>query len=135
MRKAVLLLAAAATMVVGVAGAGAASSATPTVKVSLKEFKVLPSTRSVKAGKVTFSVKNVGTIGHEFVVVKTSLAPGKLPAANGKASTKGKVGGVAELKPGKSGKVTITLAKGKYVLLCNLPGHYPAGQYTGFSVT
>ncbi|MGZ8687772.1 MAG: cupredoxin domain-containing protein [Gaiellaceae bacterium] len=132
MRKAVLF-AATITMVVGVASAEAASSAT-TVKVSLKEFKVLPSTKTVKAGKVTFSVKNVGKVDHQLVVVKTNVAPGKLAVKNGKASEKGKVGGVAELKPGKSGKVTLKLAKGKYVLLCNVTAHYQAGQYTGFTV-
>ena len=126
-----------ATVVValaGVVGAGAAAAATPTVKVSLKEFKVLPSVKSVAAGKVTFSAKNVGKVGHELLVIKTNIAPGKLPVKDGKASEKGKVGLVKELKPGTSGKVTVQLAKGKYVLLCNLPAHYQLGQYTGFTV-
>ncbi len=114
--------------------AQSAVAATPTVKVSLKEFKVLPSAKSAPAGKVTFSVKNVGKVNHELVVIKTNVAPGKLPVKNAKASEKGSVGGVPELKPGKSGKVTLKLAKGKYVLLCNLPAHYLAGQYTGFTV-
>lgn len=132
MRKVLLVTAAAA--VVGVVGAGAATAATPTVKVDLKEFKVLPSTKSVATGKVTFSVKNIGKIDHELLVIKTNVAPGKLPVKNAKASEKGKVGQVKELAPGKSGKVTLTLAKGKYVLLCNLPAHYQAGQYSGFTV-
>lgn len=132
MRK--VVLATAVVALAGVVGAGAATAATPTVKVSLKEFKVLPSTKSVATGKVTFSVKNVGTVDHELVVIKTNVAPGKLPVKNAKASEKGKVGLVPELKPGKSGKVTLKLAKGKYVLLCNLPAHYQAGQYIGFTV-
>lgn len=133
MRKAVLF-AAAITIVVGVASAEAASSATM-VMVSLKEFKVVPSTKTVKAGNVIFSVKNVGKVDHQLVVVKTTLAPGKLPVKKGQASEKGKVGVVADLAPGKSGKVTLKLAKGKYVLLCNIAGHYQAGQYIGFTVT
>lgn len=132
MRK--VLLATAAAAAAGVMGAGAATAATPTVKVSLKEFKVLPSVTSVAAGKVTFSAKNVGKIGHELLVIKTNVAPGKLPVKNAQASEKGKVGLVKELEPGTSGKVTLTLAKGKYVLLCNLPAHYQAGQYSGFTV-
>jgi uncharacterized cupredoxin-like copper-binding protein len=134
MRKAVLV-AAVVTMVAGVASAGAASQATPTVKVSLKEFKVNAVPTSVKAGPVTFSVKNVGQLGHELVVVKTNVAPAKLPVKNGKASEKGAIGEVSELKPGKSGKVTLKLTKGKYVLLCNVSGHYQAGQYAGFTVS
>jgi uncharacterized cupredoxin-like copper-binding protein len=116
------------------AAAQSAVAATPTVKVGLKEYKVLPSAKSVTAGKVTFSVKNVGKVNHELVVIKTNVAPGKLPVKNAKASEKGSVGKVPELKPGKSGKVTLKLAKGKYVLLCNLPAHYQLGQYSGFTV-
>ena len=132
MRK--VVSATAVVALAGIVGAGAAAAATPTVKVSLKEFKVLPSTKSVAAGKVTFSAKNVGKVGHELLVIKTSVAPGKLPVKNAQASEKGKVGLVPELDPGKSGKVTLKLAKGKYVLLCNLPAHYQAGQYIGFTV-
>ncbi|MGZ8687597.1 MAG: cupredoxin domain-containing protein [Gaiellaceae bacterium] len=130
MRKSMVL----ATMLVAALAAQSAVAATPTVKVSLKEFKVLPSTKSVKAGKVTFSAKNVGNVDHELVVIKTNVAPGKLPVKNDKASEKGLVGKIPELKPGKSGKVTLKLAKGKYVLLCNIAAHYQAGQYTAFSV-
>ena len=132
MRK--VVLATAVVALAGVVGAGAAAAATPTVKVSLKEFKVLPSVKSVTAGKVTFSAKNVGKLGHELLVIKTNVAPGKLPVKNAQASEKGKVGLVSEIDPGKSGKVTLKLAKGKYVLLCNLPAHYQAGQYIGFTV-
>lgn len=127
-------LMAVAAIVAAAVAAQAAAAATPAVKVSLKEFKVLPSTKSVKAGQVTFSVKNTGKIDHEFVVIKTNVAPGKLPVKNAQASEKGSVGEVSALKPGKSGKLTVKLAKGKYVLLCNLAAHYQAGQYTGFTV-
>lgn len=132
MRKLIVIVAAVA--VASGLAAQAAVAATPTVKVDLMEFKVLPSAKSAKAGKLTFAVKNIGKVDHELLVVKTKLAPNKLPVKKGVAVVKGKVGEVKALKPGKSGKVTLTLAKGKYVLLCNLPGHYPAGQYTGFSV-
>lgn len=115
--------------------AQAALAATPAkVTVSLKEFKLTPSATSVRAGTVTFTVKNVGKLDHELIVVKTNAAPGKLPVKNSKASEKGRVGGIAPLDPGKSGKLTLKLAKGKYVLLCNVTAHYPAGQYAGFTV-
>ena len=44
------------------------------------------------------------------------------------------MGEVAETAAGKSGSVTLTLKPGKYVLLCNVPGHFLAGQYTTFTV-
>jgi len=127
-----VLVVAAALAAVGASGAWGAAGTT--VSVQLKEFKVIPKPASAKPGTVTFSVKNVGKVDHELVVVMTSAAPGKLPVKGSKASEKGKVGRVAALKPGKSGKVTLNVKAGKYVLLCNVPGHYQAGQYVGFTV-
>ena len=132
MRKILLLLALAVAAVL-VSGVGAA--ATPTkVTVKLKEFKIIPSVTTVKAGKVTFVVSNVGKINHEMVVVKTIVPPGKLKEnAEHEVSEKGSVG-EAVVDHGKTGRVTLTLKPGKYQLLCNLPSHYSAGQYIGFTV-
>ena len=37
-------------------------------------------------------------------------------------------------EPGKTGRLTVTLPAGKYVLLCNLPGHFAGGMYADFTV-
>ncbi len=103
------------------------------VAVKLKEFKVLPSPKSVKAGKFVFTVSNVGKVEHELIVVKTTKAPGSLAGSGSEASEKGALGEI-ELKPGKTGKLTLALKPGKYALICNLPGHYKAGQFVGFVV-
>jgi uncharacterized cupredoxin-like copper-binding protein len=47
----------------------------------------------------------------------------------------GDKGEVSELNPGQSGSLTVTLAPGKYVLVCNVPGHYGAGMWAEFDVT
>jgi uncharacterized cupredoxin-like copper-binding protein len=136
MRKAFVVLTALATVatVVTVTAGVAGAAAPTTVNVKLKEFKVLPSVKTVKAGKVTFVVANIGKINHEMVVVKTNVAPGKLKEnAEHEVSEKGAVGEVV-VDHGKKGKVTLTLKPGKYQLLCNLPSHYTAGQYAGFTV-
>lgn len=112
-----------------------ASASKSAVKVQLKEFKVLPSPLRAKRGVVSFTVKNTGKINHEFVVLKTKLAPSKLPVKSGKAVETGRVGKVRAFKPGASRTLTLTLKAGKYVLLCNLAGHYQAGQRIGFAVT
>ena len=57
--------------------AGSAQAAAPKVKVTLKEFKVIPKPKSVKPGKATFTAKNTGNVGHELVVMKTNVAPGQ----------------------------------------------------------
>lgn len=39
------------------------------------------------------------------------------------------------IEPGALGWVTVTLAPGRYELVCNLAGHYAAGMYTELRVT
>lgn len=134
MRKLLLFLAALAVAVVAASPVGASGTKT-LVTVRLKEFKVLPSTLTAKRGAVAFAVKNVGKVDHELVVLKTNIAPSKLPVKKGKAAEPGRVGRVGPIKPGASRTLTLTLAAGKYVLLCNMPGHYQAGQRIGFGVT
>jgi uncharacterized cupredoxin-like copper-binding protein len=112
-----------------------ATGAGGTTLVQLKEFKLTPKPTIAKAGKVTFVVKNVGKLEHEMVVMKTNLPAGKLPInAKGRVPEKGVVGEAGDIKPGQTKKVTLTLKPGKYVLLCNLAGHYKAGQYAAFNV-
>lgn len=127
----VLAILVAVLVMVGNAGAGASAT---TTKVTLKEFTVLPKPKVGKAGKITFIVANAGSVVHELVVLRTNAAAGKLAVKNGQAVEKGKVGEVAGIQPKKSARLVRTLKKGKYVLLCNVPGHYQAGQFTAFVV-
>jgi uncharacterized cupredoxin-like copper-binding protein len=134
MRRFLAILVATAIASTALLASGAFAAGGGPVAVKLTEFKVLPSPKSVKAGKVVFTVKNGGKVPHELVVVKTTKAPGSLAGSGAEASEKGALGEVESLKPGKTGKLTLTLKAGKYVLLCNLPGHYKAGQFIGFIV-
>jgi uncharacterized cupredoxin-like copper-binding protein len=136
----IVLLAALSIAIGAVAApAGGLRQAAARVKVTLgqpgKEFSLVPSPTSAKAGKVTFVVTNKGKMEHEFVVIKTNKAPGKLPMEGDEASEKGAVGEIGSVKPGQTRRVTLTLKAGKHVLICNLPGHYKAGQYAGFRAT
>lgn len=115
---------------------GAPTRAAPprSVGVSLKEFKVLPSADRAAAGKVTFHVHNIGTVKHEFVVIKTNKPAADLLKGNAADET-GKVGEIDGLNPGKSGKVALHLKPGHYALICNQPGHYKLGQHIDFTVS
>jgi uncharacterized cupredoxin-like copper-binding protein len=44
------------------------------------------------------------------------------------------LGEVSELDPGKSGTLIVDVKPGKYILYCNLPGHYMAGMWTMLEV-
>ncbi len=119
----------------------AAAAAGTTVDVELGEdggkLFVRPSVDEVDAGTVTFAVSNTGAMPHELVVLKTDVDPGKLPTTgSGTADEDGRLGEVAQLTPGSDTMyLTLDLEPGKYVLLCNVPGHYALGQYVGFTVT
>lgn len=121
--------------VVGAALAGPAPASTSTTRVTvkLKEFAILTSAKTAPSGKVTFRVTNIGRINHEMVVMKSSLPPSKLPVnANHRVVESGVVGEAGDVHPGQTKTVTLTLPVGRYVLLCNIAGHYKAGQRSGF---
>jgi uncharacterized cupredoxin-like copper-binding protein len=128
-RTAVACAAIAACAVPAVAAA-AASKPTAT----LSEFKIAVSPKSAAHGKVTFTVKNAGKFDHEMVVIKSSTKASTLKLSGKEASEKGAVGEVEDIAPGKSKKLTLTLAKGHYALICNIPGHYKNGMRTDFTV-
>jgi uncharacterized cupredoxin-like copper-binding protein len=80
-----------------------------TVQVTEREFKIALASTELKAGTITFEVKNDGTIEHDLAIVgmseKTKL-----------------------ISPGGSSKLTVTLKPGTYELYCSVPGHKEAGM-------
>jgi uncharacterized cupredoxin-like copper-binding protein len=121
------------------AGASTTPGAGATVKVTLKEWTLTPDKASVPAGEITFSATNSGTVDHEFVVFKTDLAPDALKlsgdAVDEAASGQTKVDEIAEFAPGTTKTLTLNLQPGKYVLICNVAGHYQRGVSSAFTVT
>jgi uncharacterized cupredoxin-like copper-binding protein len=101
--------------------------------VTLKEFTLTPQHPTMAAGKVTFNVTNNGNLTHEFVVLKTDQPAGSL-LKGGRADESGNVGELGDLAPGKSKALSLLLKPGHYALICNLPGHYKAGQYADLNV-
>lgn len=100
-------------------------------------IKATPS--KVKTGEVTFVVKNISkdTI-HEMILARLDDASKPEPYIEDEnrvdEDRAGDLGEVSELDPGASGKLTVTLKPGKYLLYCNVPAHYMAGMWTTFTV-
>jgi uncharacterized cupredoxin-like copper-binding protein len=97
-----------------------------------------PSTASVKAGTITFTVKNTGTIDHEMVVLKTDTPFDQLAiGSDDKISEENNVGetGDPALKAGETRSFSVDLAAGKYVLVCNIAKHYGLGMRAAFTVS
>ena len=115
------------------------------VDVTLAEWSVLPSTRSIEAGETYFLVQNAGPVDpHELVVIRTDLAPNALPVVDGKVdeSQVEVIGEVEEFAPGTSVSGVFNLTPGSYVLICNiaeieegeLESHYQEGMTVAFTV-
>ena len=108
----------------------------PAVEASMTEFAIVADA-SADANGVTFRVANDGAIAHEFVVVKSDLAATELPQAAGVAdeSQFEVVGRIDQwLGGGEVREATFNLTPGKYLLICNLPGHYQLGMVAAFTV-
>jgi ABC-type glycerol-3-phosphate transport system substrate-binding protein len=140
MRRASRLIACAAGALViaacgGSSGGDQPSSAT-TVTATQKEFSIELTASSATAGRITFRTVNSGALPHELKAVKTDLAPDKLPMDGAKVD-EGKVDVAAKIDQvaaGKTADADFTLSSGRYVLICNVEGHYAAGMHVAFSV-
>ncbi len=105
--------------------------------IKLDDFKLKPDLASVKAGAVRFKAKNVGDGEHELVIAASDLKPRKLPTtADGDVDEDALdvTGEIPEMPPGKTGTTKLDLVPGKYVMFCNVPGHYAAGMYGRLNV-
>ena len=104
------------------------------VNVKLTNFKIAPSTKRVKAGKITFVATDDSAAGHELVVIKTNRKAANLPVSNAIANQKGAVAQLADIQPNHTRRLTVKLKPGHYALICNVTGHYAAGMHSDFVV-
>lgn len=130
---------AAATATAGLAATATAATTAAGQSIVLTEWKVAVPT-TMKAGPADFSITNSGTIEHELLVFKSDLDPSAYP--------KDSAGGIDEegagvslisdgdnIAIGGSQPRTVDLSKpGKYLFVCNIPGHFQAGMFTVVTV-
>jgi uncharacterized cupredoxin-like copper-binding protein len=102
---------------------------------------------SIGPGEVSLLVTNAGHLPHELMVLP--LPQGQNPGLRtvGPDGRVNETGFVAEasatcaegkgigILPRASSWVTVNLPAGRYELLCNYPGHYPAGMYTDLTIS
>lgn len=105
---------------------------------TVSEWKVETDATTAKAGEVVFTITNNGTIGHEFLVVKTDMAPGEIPLDGDHFAepTDGLevIDEIGEFAKDTTETLTVNLDAGNYQLVCNLPDHYSAGMHMAFTV-
>ena len=123
-------------------GSTSTAAAGGTVSVSLNQWTITPTATTVPAGSVTFDVANDGTVTHEFVVLQTDTPAAEIPIDSFEGEqdridedTAGtNVGETGDMEAGATQTLTLDLAPGHYVFVCNLPGHYGQGMHTDFTV-
>ena len=122
----------------------AASTAPPSpspatgATVSLTEWKVVIG-GTIKSGKTDLAITNVGVVAHELLVFKSDRAPSAYPTdAAGDIKEEGAgvkmVSDGDNIDPGGSQARAVTLAPGKYLFVCNIPGHFKQGMFAVVTV-
>ncbi len=106
------------------------------VIIDLKEYAITLSVASVKAGAVKFGIRNNGTMVHDFDLIKTDLAPDKLPidVGSAKARADGLTKQMINIAANRSTTLSADLAPGSYVIICNVAGHYQLGMRVALKV-
>ena len=107
--------------------------------MSMAKMGINASPRQVRPGPVTFKVTNLASkIVHEVIVARLPAGTTTLPYDEATMMVKENAlqafGSVNEIDPSRSAALTLTMKPGKYVLYCNLPGHYMAGMWTVIDV-
>ena len=144
------IAATAAVLLLGACSSDTSSSAGgegTTVAVTLQEFAVSADPTTVPAGSVTFNATNNGPDDdHEMVVIKTDLEATALPTKeDGSVDEEGEgvdaIDEIPEFSPGSTASLSVDLAAGSYVLICNIydpdedEAHYQEGMRLAFTVS
>jgi uncharacterized cupredoxin-like copper-binding protein len=140
MRLGRLVLVGASALLLAACGGGAGQGTSgQTVGVTLDEFHLKLDAATIPAGAVTFQVNNLGKEKHEFVILRTDLAPNALPLNGDQVAEEGTgvehVDEIAGLVSGETQTLTVTLKPGTYVVVCNFPGHVHGGMIAPLKVT
>jgi uncharacterized cupredoxin-like copper-binding protein len=114
-------------------------SGTP-VNLQLEDFKIKEDRAVVAAGTVRFRILNHGPTSHEVNVVRTDHDPDKLPLQDDGLTVDDEADGM-EFLDNASGldiddreTLVLRLTPGRYVLYCNLEGHYLGGMHASLTV-
>lgn len=128
-------MAATATLTFALAIAGCAEIEATEIGARLTEDSITLEATRVEPGAIRFRIDNVGTEVHEFEIFSGATPSMVLPVSSNVADTTSLslVDEIENLFPGQ-GTLTVDLAPGTYLIICNLPGHYELGMSTTITV-
>ncbi len=109
------------------------------VDVVVRDYEVDAPARIDAGPQRRLVVHNEGPTVHELVLIRTEVAPGQLPlGTDGVTADEERLAPIAAneyIGVDEDGPLVADLDPGRYVLFCNLPGHYQAGMRAGFVAT
>jgi uncharacterized cupredoxin-like copper-binding protein len=123
-----------AAIVVAISGCAPGQSSTSVdavVRVTERDFHI-SAPRQVRAGDVLLRVKNRGPDAHELLLIRDD--DGRLPfrgdgvTVNEESLKSDEVGVLEPGAPNSLRELQVHLTPGRYVLLCNMSGHYLGGM-------
>jgi uncharacterized cupredoxin-like copper-binding protein len=131
---------AAAALVCGCGGSAHPTASSGTlVGISERDFHITTTIAHVAQGDVTLRVHNTGPDEHELIVARER--PGGLPlradgfTINEDALQNSEPGSLQPQQPGHTENLKLHLAPGRYLLFCNMEGHFMGGMHTELVVS
>jgi len=116
----------------GSASAGAGAGGT-VIGVTERDFHISTSISHVSAGDVSLRISNQGPDEHELIVApERSGLPIRSDGftVNEEAIQRSELGSITPQQPGGTEYLRLHLAPGRYLLFCNMEGHYMGGMHT-----
>ncbi len=110
------------------------------VQVTERDFHIGTSVQRLHPGAVDLSVHNQGPDDHELIVVREHRGTPLPMRVDGVTLNEEKLlsATIENLEPGHPGstrEVSLHLTPGRYVLFCNMAGHYLSGMHTQLVVS
>ena len=110
-----------------------ATSRTTALRVTERDFRI-SAPKQVASGNLVVTVDNKGPDDHELIIVRATTA--RLPLrSDGLTANEERLDRITAVTlepvgPGTVRKVRLHLKPGRYVLFCNMSGHFMAGMRT-----
>ncbi len=93
-----------------------------------KDFAIAMDKSTIKAGSITFNIKNIGPSPHNIGITKEA------DSSKGGGITGPVIKDSATIDPGKTTSITVDLQPGAYNVVCTVPGHVQLGMIMKLTV-